>query len=140
MLKRIKQYLDYKGIAVSAFEKSIGMSNASFGKSLKTGGTIGADKIKVILTKYKDINPDWLIFGRGEMIKVDLENYLNIVEEPKTNYSPSECKHCLEKDILIKSLQSQIEIQSRLLESQSKQIDKLISKLTDGKNNSVEPV
>ena len=40
ILDRIKQFIDFKGIAVSAFERSIGMSNASFGKSLKNGGPI----------------------------------------------------------------------------------------------------
>lgn len=29
ILERIKQYIDYKSISVAAFEKSIGMSNAS---------------------------------------------------------------------------------------------------------------
>ena len=69
MLTRIKQYIDFKGISVSAFEKSIGMSNASFGKSLKNGGSIGGDKLEKILTIYKDINAEWLLTGHGEMIK-----------------------------------------------------------------------
>ena len=35
ILERIKEYIDSKGISIAAFEKSIGMGNASFGKSLK---------------------------------------------------------------------------------------------------------
>lgn len=68
VLNRIKQFIDYKGIAISAFEKSIGMSNASLGKSLKTGGTIGADKLGNILTAYPEINLYWLVTGKGEML------------------------------------------------------------------------
>lgn len=68
MLKRIKQYIDHKGVSVSAFEKSIGMSNASFGKSLKSGGAIGSDKLENILRIYPDINPYWLITGNGDML------------------------------------------------------------------------
>jgi hypothetical protein len=68
VLERIKQFIDYKEIAISAFEKSIGMSNASLGKSLKTGGTIGADKIGNILNVYPEINLRWLITGEGEML------------------------------------------------------------------------
>lgn len=68
ILKRIKQFIDYKGIAVSAFEKSIGMANASFGKSLKNGGTIGADKLEIILKVYPDLNAEWLLRGVGEML------------------------------------------------------------------------
>lgn len=69
MLKRLKEYIDFKGISVAAFEKSIGMSNASFGKSLKSGGTIGADKLENILLVYDDLNIEWAILGKGEMLK-----------------------------------------------------------------------
>lgn len=69
MLERIKEYIDSKGISVSAFERSIGMSNASFGKSLKNKGNIGSDKIENILRIYPDINPVWLLTGKDEMLK-----------------------------------------------------------------------
>ena len=68
ILKRIKQYIDFKGVTVAAFERSIGMSNASFGKSLKNGGTIGADKLEKLLNIYTDINPTWLLTGVGPML------------------------------------------------------------------------
>ncbi len=69
MLERLKQYIDYKGIAISTFEKSIGMSNASFGKSLKNHGTIRANKLETILSVYTDLNPIWLLTGQGQMLK-----------------------------------------------------------------------
>lgn len=69
VLERIKQYIDFKGITIAAFEKSIGMSNASFGKCLKRGGAIGTDKLENILTIYPDISPDWLLTGMGDMLK-----------------------------------------------------------------------
>lgn len=71
ILERIKEYIDNKGISVSAFEKSIGMSNASFGKSLKNKGAIGTDKLENILKIYSDLSPIWLVSGIGEML---LEN------------------------------------------------------------------
>ena len=79
ILQRIKQYLDYRGIATSAFEKSIGMGNASFGKSLKSGGTIGANKLEIILKTYPELNPTWLITGEGEMLKESTINNSNVI-------------------------------------------------------------
>lgn len=74
ILERLKQYMDYKGLTVAAFERSIGMANASFGKSLKKGGAIGTDKLENILTTYPDISPLWLLRGVGEMLLPDPDN------------------------------------------------------------------
>ena len=68
ILERLKQYIDFKGISVAAFERSIGMANASFGKSLKKQGAIGTDKLENILNIYPDISPAWLLKGEGNMI------------------------------------------------------------------------
>ena len=73
ILDRIKQFIDFKGIAVSAFERSIGMSNASFGKSLKNGGAIGTDKLENFLKTCPEVSPTWLLTGKGNML-VDLDN------------------------------------------------------------------
>ena len=73
VLKRLKVFIESKGLSVSAFEKSIGMSNASFGKSLKNNGAIGSDKLEKILKEYPEINPEWLLTGQGDMIKNKLE-------------------------------------------------------------------
>lgn len=69
ILERLKEFMDHKGITIAAFERSIGMSNASFGKSLKNGKAIGTDKLENILSVYKDINPDWLLTGEGSMLR-----------------------------------------------------------------------
>lgn len=71
ILERLKEFMDHKGITIAAFERSIGMSNASFGKSLKNGKAIGTDKLENILSVYKDINPDWLLTGKGSMLRTD---------------------------------------------------------------------
>lgn len=73
-ITRIKQYLDYKGIKVGAFERVIGMSNGSFASQLKNNKTIGVDKLENILKKYDDINLEWLLKGTGDMIKLDVLN------------------------------------------------------------------
>ena len=74
ILERLKQYMDYKGLTIAAFERSIGMANASFGKSLKKGGAIGTDKLENILMAYPDISPLWLLRGVGEMLLPDPEH------------------------------------------------------------------
>lgn len=69
ILERVKQFIDFKGISIAAFERSIGMANASFGKSLKNKGAIGSDKLEKILSTYPEISPTWLMTGNGSMLK-----------------------------------------------------------------------
>lgn len=71
-IHRIKQYLDYKGIRVSAMERVVGMSNGSFASQMKKDKTIGVDKLENILNRYRDINVEWLMTGEGDMIKFDV--------------------------------------------------------------------
>ena len=73
-LKRIKQYLDSKGIRVSVFEREIGFSNGSFASQLKNDKTIGVDKLEKILRIYTDVSGDWLLTGNGNMLKEDILN------------------------------------------------------------------
>lgn len=68
ILSRIKEYIDIKGISIAAFEKSIGAANASISKPIKNGGSIGSDKLENILSVYPDINPTWLMTGKGYML------------------------------------------------------------------------
>jgi len=96
MLKRLKEFIDIKGISVSAFERSIGMSNASFGKSLKSGGTIGCDKLENILKIYPELNLMWLVTGKGNMF--DKEEPINTYNN---NSSPDLIQYLREKDELI---------------------------------------
>ena len=82
ILDRIKEYIDYKNMTIAAFERSVGMSNASFGKSLKNGKAIGTDKLENILSIYTDINPTWLLTGEGSMLR-------NEQSKVKTSETPS---------------------------------------------------
>lgn len=74
ILDRLKEYIDYKGITISAFEKSTGMSNASFGKQLKQKKAIGTDRLENIINTYPDISAEWLLTGEGPMLKTQSGN------------------------------------------------------------------
>lgn len=85
IVERLKQYIDSKGITISAFEKSIGMGNASFGRSLKNNGAIGTDKLEKILNVYPDISPEWILTGNGTMLR-----------EERKKLEPDDQEHLIE--------------------------------------------
>ena len=108
ILTRLKDYIDAKGISISLFERSIGMSNASFGKSLKSGGAIGTDKLENILNVYPDINIQWLLTGKGSMLLGD--------EGEPSFINVNKCDKCQLKDELIASLREQVHDKQKLIE------------------------
>ncbi len=109
ILVRIKEYIDFKGISVAAFERSIGMSNASFSKSLKNNGAIGTDKLENILRVYEDISAEWLVTGKGEMLKE------NINDENTSSHETIQAHSALTQN-LIATIQEQAEEIGRLKE------------------------
>lgn len=123
ILNRLKQFIDFKGISVSAFEHSVGMSNASFGKSLKNNGAIGTDKLEKILNVYPEISPTWLLTGEGNMfignVSQSQNGSANILGDN------SSC----DKDVvtLLNRSFDELAEQRKLTESAQKQIDRLLT-------------
>ena len=61
----LKQFIEFKGVTVTEFCKKTGLSNGYF----TNAGAIGSDKIHNILSAYPDLSVEWLITGKGNMIK-----------------------------------------------------------------------
>ena len=68
IVERIVKYLESKGVKISAFEKEVGLGNATLSKAYRTGGSIGSDKIEKILSSCPDLSPLWLMTGEGDML------------------------------------------------------------------------
>ncbi|MBP1645992.1 MAG: peptidase [Bacteroidetes bacterium] len=65
--ERIKIFVKYKNISIIDFEKSINVANGYVNSISKS---IGIDKINIILDKYPNLNIEWLLSGRGNMLKI----------------------------------------------------------------------
>ncbi len=65
---RISQVIDIKGITKYKFHKDLGLSNGFLDKSRD----IGTDKYANILEYLPDVNSEWLLTGKGEMLKSDI--------------------------------------------------------------------
>lgn len=65
---RLREYIEHKGISYYAFENSIGASRGSISKAVKENKSIGSSVLENILNIYQDINPNWLLTGKGAMI------------------------------------------------------------------------
>ncbi len=69
VVDRIFKILEFKGLNKNRFYKETGFSNGFLDKVKD----IGSSKIEHILEIYPDINPEWLLTGKGEMLRSSSE-------------------------------------------------------------------
>ena len=62
---RIMQFIDYKGIRINAFEKSIGVSRSY----ITNTKNISAEVASLILRTYSELSAEWVLTGEGSMLK-----------------------------------------------------------------------
>ncbi len=79
IIERLYQIFDFKGDSVYKISKEIDVSNGYFAKTRAKQGNIGSDIIEKIVSYYTDINVEWLITGKGEMLKTKSEE--NVIKK-----------------------------------------------------------
>lgn len=108
MKERLKQLIDYYSISTNLFSQKIGVSEGAIRKILTQNTTIRSDTLEKISQIFTEINMDWLITGRGEML---LKNRCEDVCDENNNDNVSRLITILqdtlvEKDKQIESLLS----------------------------------
>ena len=68
MRDRLKQVIDYYNISVRKFSIQIGISEGTIRKIMNDNSGIQSNNLQKIANFYPEINIDWLVTGRGEML------------------------------------------------------------------------
>ena len=84
IIDRIILFIRHKNLSMRAFDISIGVGNGYTSKQSKSGASVGSDVLERIIDVYPDLNPLWLISGKGDMV-LDI----NTSEEPLPEYGTS---------------------------------------------------
>ena len=71
MNERIKQIIDYYKLSTRQFEQKISVSNGVIAKVLTQNTCLRSDVLSKIADTFPSINLDWLLLGRGEMLRND---------------------------------------------------------------------
>lgn len=97
----------------NSFSQSIGVNATVIHNIIKGRNAPSYDILNKIALSFDNINMNWLISGKGQMIK---EIEINKVEEPSEEYKTSPpCEQCKIKDELIKSLKREIDTQDHFI-------------------------
>jgi hypothetical protein len=84
IIDRILLFVHHKNMSMRTFDTSIGVGNGYTSKQSKSGGSVGSNVLERIIDKYPDLNPLWLVTGKGEMI-LEIETS----DEPLPDYGKS---------------------------------------------------
>lgn len=68
-IDRLYDYLAIKGLKPTSVEKAIGLSNGYFSAQKKRQADIGEGMMNKIIDYCRDINPEWLLTGKGNMLR-----------------------------------------------------------------------
>lgn len=111
--ERIQKIIDYYGIkSVNSFAKDyLKYKSSEKINRLKGENTLPSFEIlRDISIMFEEISPDWLLTGRGEMLR-------NLSSQPdECNKREENCEKCAEKDKLIQSMQKTIDTQGELID------------------------
>ena len=69
MNERIKQFIEYLGISTRGFEQKISVSNGLIARFMSKNTTIQSDVLSKICYTFPELNPDWLVTGKGNMLR-----------------------------------------------------------------------
>lgn len=84
MKERILQFIEYKRLSKNKFYKETGLSNGILDKQ----GGVSSDSLEKIYYVYPEINLDWLLTGKGEMLKKE-----GLVQQAHNNISSTITQH-----------------------------------------------
>lgn len=114
IIQRLYQYINEKGVRPAEFERMIGVSNGYISKMYTRLSDVGEGVLLQIIENCPDLNPMWLILGRGEMFN-DLGD--NNIPEPILDKLLNEIKELSAKNERLK-----IEIERLMTEIDNKSL------------------
>ena len=79
--KRLSQYLAHKGLSQSKLARLTSTSGSQVFNMLN-GTKYGVDKLLSIFRALPELNPEWLLFGHGEMEKLSNDNENSLTHVP----------------------------------------------------------
>ena len=76
MKDKIEKVLLYLGISPSQFADELGVQRSGISHILSERNKPSLEFIQKVLLKYKEINPEWLMIGKGEMLRGSVQRSL----------------------------------------------------------------
>lgn len=109
--KRVEQVIVFKNMNIKTFEEEISVSNNSIGTAIRRKASFKSNVLNKILNSFPEINPTWLLTGRGDMLlRTGSEK---IIEESPLAYNIEDLNSKV-KTALLKLLLEDVDIKAAI--------------------------
>lgn len=124
---RVKDVFFHYDISAEEMERATGVASNTF-RNLMSGKTqkIYITTIMALLDKFPQVSTEWLLYGRGKMIKGTKEE--------------GACLECITKEGEIKALKSYNQLLMEKVEAQAVELGKVKEQLFNLKGNNLDVV
>jgi len=124
---RILEFIDYKGITKNKFESKCGLASRYVSN---IGRAIQSDVIEKIILTYPEINLEWLVLGKGEMLMDDKK-------QPRDYQTREELPKELKEDLAI--YRKMVVNFNDIVERQNRRLDELEAEVKNSKDANLNP-
>lgn len=147
--ERILHLTDYYGVSKESFFEKIGMTYGNFKGSAKER-PLNSDAIVKILSIYTEINSDWLLTGKGEMIKNTDDDFIITPDKSKKDLFNS-FGHTASGDERLQAMVDKLErmnemltkenlLQAKIIEGLEFKIATIEKAIKESKHTTTEPI
>ena len=117
-IERFDKYMEIKHLNDNKVTVQAGLSIGTLGKSRKENRDLSINSIEKILNFYTDLNREWLLTGRGDMIKSgDISQDTSIGSADNHSTSVTGFQNIVNSDPTIAKLIDELAAQRKLTES-----------------------
>lgn len=122
--ERLIEFIKSQGLSQGKFEKRMNFSNG-YVNSISKG--IGGDKLQRIIGEFPQLNSDWLLYGRGNMLNNEKEVPAGNIEMSREVFD--KISQLIDT---VCSQQGMIADQQKLIADQHRTIDRLTTSVESG--------
>lgn len=124
IVERIRKIIDYKKISTRQFCIEVGVANGFLDKVKD----VGSEKLLKILNTYPELSPEWLLTGKGDMLKKNEKGGISQTISGDNNTMSGNDTYMGSSDKeTISQLKERLAEAERKLEEKDQQISKLIN-------------
>ena len=142
ILSRIQEISSHEGITIGALERIIGASKGVLSRAINNGTDIQSKWIQIIVENYPQYSADWLLTGRGEMLKTKCISHNPNTQEQTKSGDNNNKKQIADQDIsplILDRLLNAISEKDAIIREQAEELGRLreqIEQLKKGRGHS----